>query len=53
MSANPLAVAVSGAIFGATLTAAGVVSPATIIGQMKLTDLHMLKVFITATGTSA
>jgi hypothetical protein len=53
MSTNPLATAASGALFGAALTAAGVVSPATIIAQMKLTDLRMLKVFITATGTSA
>jgi len=53
MSTNPFATAASGAIFGAALTAAGVGAPSTIIRQMKLTDLHMLQVFVTATGSSA
>jgi hypothetical protein len=53
MSTNSFAVATAGAIFGAALTAAGVVSPSTIIAQMELADLRMLKVFVTATGTSA
>jgi hypothetical protein len=47
---KPLA---AGAIFGAALTSAGVYSPSVIIGQMKLRDFLMLKVFISATATSA
>ncbi|KAH8601451.1 hypothetical protein B0O99DRAFT_257668 [Bisporella sp. PMI_857] len=44
---------ISGGIFGASLTAAGVYSPAVIVGQMKLTDFQMLKTFITASLSSA
>jgi len=47
---KPLA---SGALFGAAITAAGVYSPAVIIGQMNFTDFHMLKAFITASASSA
>lgn len=43
---------VSGAIFGAGLTAAGVYSPSVIISQMHLTNFHMLKVFIAASASS-
>ncbi|KAF5870267.1 uncharacterized protein Bfra_009650 [Botrytis fragariae] len=43
----------SGALFGAALTAAGVYSPAVIISQMKLESFHMLKVFLSASATSA
>jgi hypothetical protein len=43
----------AGAIFGAALTSAGVYHPAVIIGQMKFEDFSMLKVFLTATATSA
>ena len=43
----------AGAIFGGAITAAGVYHPSVIIGQMKLEDFHMLKVFLTATATSA
>ncbi|CAD6449276.1 6beafb9a-e8e9-4397-a739-8dcd564b53b3 [Sclerotinia trifoliorum] len=43
----------SGALFGASLTAAGVYSPTVIISQMKLESFHMLKVFLSASATSA
>lgn len=43
----------SGALFGAALTAAGVYSPNVIISQMKLESFHMLKVFLSASATSA
>lgn len=43
----------SGALFGAALTAAGVYSPTVIISQMKLESFHMLKVFLSASATSA
>lgn len=43
----------AGSIFGGAITAAGVYHPSVIIGQMKLEDFHMLKVFLTATATSA
>jgi hypothetical protein len=52
MASNILPAATAGALFGAALAAAGVYSPATIIGQMRLQDFHMLKVFLTATGSS-
>jgi hypothetical protein len=47
---KPLA---AGTIFGAALTAAGVYHPSVIIGQMKFENYLMLKVFLTATATSA
>ncbi|KAF2122259.1 hypothetical protein BDV96DRAFT_482613 [Lophiotrema nucula] len=43
----------SGAAFGAALTASGVWNPSFIVAQMKLRDFHMLKVFLTAGGVSA
>lgn len=43
----------SGATFGAALTASGVWSPSTIVDQMHLQDFRMLKVFLTASGASA
>jgi hypothetical protein len=43
---------VSGAIFGAALTASGVWNPDFIIEQMALHDFHMLKVFMTAGSIS-
>ncbi|KAF7854603.1 hypothetical protein EAF04_010412 [Stromatinia cepivora] len=43
----------SGALFGAVLTATGVYSPTVIISQMKLESFHMLKVFLSASATSA
>ena len=43
----------SGAIFGASLTAAGVYSPSVIIGQLHLQDFHMMKSFLAASASSA
>ncbi|KAM3079512.1 hypothetical protein ACMFMG_005933 [Clarireedia jacksonii] len=43
----------SGSIFGAALTAAGVYSPTVIVSQMKLESFHMLKVFLSASATSS
>ncbi|KAI9645100.1 hypothetical protein NHQ30_005834 [Ciborinia camelliae] len=43
----------SGALFGAALTAAGVYSPTVIISQLKLESFHMLKVFLSASATSS
>lgn len=53
MSKSTLATGLSGAIFGAALTATGVASPHVILGQMKGQDLRMLKVYLTATASSA
>lgn len=44
---------VSGAAFGAALTASGVWNPATIIEQMRFNDFHMVKVFMMANSASA
>lgn len=43
----------AGALFGTALTAAGVYSPSVIIGQMQLSDFHMLKAFLAASASSA
>jgi hypothetical protein len=43
----------SGSLFGAALTAAGVYSPTVIVSQMKLESFHMLKVFLSASATSS
>ncbi|KUJ12589.1 YeeE/YedE family protein [Mollisia scopiformis] len=43
----------AGAVFGAALTAAGVYSPSVIVGQMQLSDFHMLKAFLAASASSA
>ncbi|KAL5319002.1 hypothetical protein ACEPPN_014070 [Leptodophora sp. 'Broadleaf-Isolate-01'] len=43
----------SGSIFGAALIGAGVYSPSVIIGQMQLSDFHMLKTFLAASASSA
>jgi len=43
----------SGCFFGFALAFAGVTSPAIIIKQLNLTSFHMLKVFISASATSA
>jgi hypothetical protein len=44
---------VSGAAFGAALTASGVWNPVIIVDQMRLHDFHMVKVFLTASSVSA
>lgn len=43
----------SGALFGAALTAAGVYSPTVIIKQMHFHDFHMMKAFFSAAASSA
>lgn len=43
----------SGSLFGAALTAAGVYSPTVIVSQMKLESFHMLKVFLSASASSS
>jgi hypothetical protein len=53
MASNALTVATSGAIFGAAVTASGVYLPSMIVEQMSLREFHMLKVFLTASATSA
>ena len=45
--------ALSGAAFGAALTASGVYLPSVIIDQFRLTNFHMFRVFATAVGSSA
>ncbi|CZR68769.1 uncharacterized protein PAC_18668 [Phialocephala subalpina] len=54
MASTPVVNSVAaGAVFGAALTAAGVYSPSVIIGQMRLSDFHMLKAFLAASASSA
>lgn len=43
----------SGAAFGAALTASGVFDPQAIVSQLTLQDWHMLQTFLTAIGSSA
>jgi hypothetical protein len=43
----------SGALFGAALTAAGVYSPTVIIQQMHFQDFQMMKAFFSASASSA
>ncbi|KAE9975776.1 hypothetical protein BLS_002410 [Venturia inaequalis] len=50
---STLAIATSGAAFGGALLAAGVTAPSVVIGQMQLADLHMLKVFVVGSASSA
>lgn len=42
----------SGAAFGAALTASGVYQPATILSQFDLGSFHMLQTFLTAAAGS-
>ncbi|EFX04533.1 duf395 domain containing protein [Grosmannia clavigera kw1407] len=44
---------ITGAAFGAALTASGVDQPAVILGQLKWENYHMLQAFLTATAASA
>ncbi|KAK1827611.1 hypothetical protein QBC39DRAFT_266732 [Podospora conica] len=44
---------VSGAAFGAALTASGVFQPTVILGQLQFQNFQMIQTFLTATGTSA
>jgi hypothetical protein len=53
MGATPLNSLLSGATFGAALTAAGVYSPTAVIEQMRFQDFHMMKAFLSASASSA
>jgi hypothetical protein len=53
MATDVLANFTKGLIFGAALAAAGVASPSIITGQLALRESHMLKVFLTASASSA
>jgi hypothetical protein len=53
MFTNQLAIAASGVVFGGALLASGVTPPSVVIGQMQVTDLHMLKVFVVGSASSA
>jgi len=53
MGATTLNAVLSGALFGAALTAAGVYSPTVIISQMHFQDFHMMKAFLSASASSA
>ena len=48
-----LATVGAGALFGAALASSGVYLPSVIVSQMQMKDYHMLKVFLTASGSSA
>lgn len=43
----------AGAAFGSALFASGVYSPAVISAQLKLSNFHMVKSFMTASASSA
>jgi uncharacterized membrane protein YedE/YeeE len=53
MSSLPWAAILSGAIFGLALTASGVYSPSIITSQMRFSNNHMLKSFLSASASSA
>jgi hypothetical protein len=53
MASDALSNISRGLVFGVALAASGVASPSIIIGQFTLRESHMLKVFLTATATSA
>jgi len=44
---------VSGAAFGAALTASGVYQPSVILSQLNFTNFHMLQAFLTGAAGSA
>jgi len=44
--------AVSGAAFGAALCLSGVWVPSVVLGQLRLEDFRMLRMFLTASGAS-
>ncbi|KAK3324713.1 hypothetical protein B0T19DRAFT_237085 [Cercophora scortea] len=44
---------ISGAAFGAALTASGVFQPSVIITQLQFTNFHMIQAFLTAAASSA
>jgi hypothetical protein len=53
MATDLLANSMRGAVFGAALTASGVYLPQIILDQMALKEFHMMKVFLTASASSA
>ena len=53
MSSEVAANTARGVIFGAALTAAGVALPSVIVDQMHMREFHMMKVFLTASASSA
>jgi len=53
MATNHISTGLSGALFGSALLFSGVYSPDIISSQLALSDFYMLKVFLTATGSSA
>ncbi|KAK5174847.1 hypothetical protein LTR16_011480, partial [Cryomyces antarcticus] len=53
MSIDTLTTGTAGALFGAALASSGVWSPSVITSQMRLEDFHMLKVFLSASASSA
>ncbi|KAH6716502.1 YeeE/YedE family protein [Leptodontidium sp. MPI-SDFR-AT-0119] len=53
MATNFISTGLSGAVFGSALLLSGVYSPTIILAQLELSDFYMLKVFLTASGSSA
>lgn len=44
---------ITGAAFGAALTASGVYQPSVIVSQLKFENWHMIQTFLTASASSA
>jgi len=53
MATSFISTGLSGALFGSALLLSGVYSPIIILSQLGLSDFYMLKVFLTASGSSA
>lgn len=53
MLADTLSTGTAGALFGAALMSSGVWAPQVITSQLKLQDFYMVKVFLTASASSA
>jgi hypothetical protein len=53
MATDLLANTVRGTVFGVALAASGVYVPQIILDQMALKEFHMMKVFLTASASSA
>ena len=53
MLADTLSTGTVGALFGVALMSSGIWAPQAIISQMKLQDFYMVKVFLTASASSA
>lgn len=48
-----MATILTGLAFGASLVASGVYQPSVILGQLDLSNWHMIQAFLTATATSS